>query len=70
MVTIAMELNWGAERVIEVTSDTLQKEALKTFGYLYDSNELAPLRDIFCNATKLILQRRSVPVPEEMILRS
>ena len=57
VVTIALELNWGAERVIEVTSDTLQKEALKTFGYLYDSNELAPIRDIFCNATKLYLYR-------------
>ena len=57
VVTIALELNWGAERVIEVTSDTLQKEALKTFGYPYDSKELSPLRDIFCNATKLYLYR-------------
>lgn len=57
VVTIALELNWGAERVIEVTSDTLQKEALKTFGYPYDSEELSPLRDIFCNATKLYLYR-------------
>lgn len=54
---MALELNWGDERVITVTGDTLQKESLKMFGYSYDSEELAPIRDIFCNATKLYLYR-------------
>lgn len=57
VVTMALELNWGDERVITVTGDTLQKESLKMFGYSYDSEELAPIRDIFCNATKLYLYR-------------
>ncbi|MCI8363395.1 MAG: phage tail protein [Eubacterium sp.] len=56
-VTMGMELNWGSDGVVELTEENLIKNSIETFGYAYDAVELSVFRDIFLNATKLILYR-------------
>ena len=58
VVTMPLELNWGADgEVMEVDLETLLTGAKKIFGYDYTAPELADIRDIFKNANKLYAYR-------------
>ncbi len=56
--TMPLELDWGAEdEIFEVTSEDLQKNSLKIFGYPYTHEKLKGLRDLFLNAQTLYAYR-------------
>lgn len=57
VVAMAMELDWGASGIIEVTSETMTKECLKTFGCEYGDAALKDIREVMLHATKLLLYR-------------
>lgn len=51
-------LSWGPENtVFEVTAEDFQKNSKKLFGYSYDAPEMRSLREIFCNAVKVLCWR-------------
>lgn len=51
---MALDLDWGVDgEIFEVTSENLQKDSLKIFGYDYTSDKLKGLRDLFRNITTL-----------------
>lgn len=56
-VTMGLELNWGPGGITEITEEKLIKNSIDIFGYGYNADELSVFRDIFCNATKLLLYR-------------
>lgn len=57
VATMPLELNWGANGVIEVTQEDFQKESMKIFGYPYTADELKGLRDLFMNIRTLYVYR-------------
>ena len=54
-VAIALPINYAAGTVIEVTRAEFAKNTQTLLGKSYDSDEVAPLREIFCHATKVYL---------------
>jgi len=57
IATMPMELDWGADGVIELTSADIQKDSLKILGYAYDHTKLNGFRDLFKGARTLYLYR-------------
>ena len=58
IVTMPLELDWGVEdSIFEVTPDTLEKDAIKLFGYDYTHDKLRGLRDLFKNIKMLYAYR-------------
>ena len=55
IVAIALPLNKNAGKVIELTPVDFTMRSTDLLGFGYDADELAPLREIFCNATKVYL---------------
>ena len=56
-VAMAMELNWGASGILEITTDILTTKCLETFGCEYGASELTDIREVLLHATKLLLYR-------------
>lgn len=55
---VGLALDWGTdEKIVTVSSGQFQKDAAKYFGYDYGSAKLAPVREVFKNATHLIFYR-------------
>lgn len=54
-VAIALPINYAAGTVIEVTRADFVKNSQTLLGKEYDSADVAPLREIFCHATKVYL---------------
>lgn len=52
-VAIAMPLNFAAGKVIELEKLDFVANSVTLLGIEYDSDEAAPLREIFCHATKV-----------------
>ena len=52
-VAIALPLNKNAGKVIELTPVTFANKCEELLGVKYDSADVAPLREIFCHATKV-----------------
>ena len=52
-VAIALPLNKDAGSVIELTKPEFTKYSVELLGVEYTSDEVAPLREIFCHATKV-----------------
>ena len=46
-VAVALELDWGADGIIELTSESFQKDAKKLLGYDYADAEMKPVREMF-----------------------
>ena len=57
IATMALELDWGADGVFEVTSEDFMKNSMKIFGYSYDDEKLKGLRDLFANIKTLYAYR-------------
>lgn len=55
VVAIALPLSVKAGTVIELTRDEFVKNSKELLGKEYDDSALAPLREIFCNATKVYI---------------
>lgn len=54
----AYEADWGvSNKVIEVTSDEFERDALILFGYNYEDDKLKNLRELFKHARKAYLYR-------------
>lgn len=57
-VAVGLSLDWGTdEKVVTISGGQFQKDAAKYFGYDYASAKLAPIREMFKNATHLIFYR-------------
>ena len=54
---VALELDWGADGIIELTSESFQKNAKKVLGYDYTHEKVAPIREMFKNATTVYVYR-------------
>ena len=54
-VAIALSLGKNPGAVIEVTKAQFVKDTVNVLGKNYDAVELAPLREIFCHASKVII---------------
>ena len=54
-VAIALPLNKAAGTVIEITKGEFTKQSIELLGIEYTSKEAAPLREIFCHATKVYI---------------
>ena len=54
-VAIALALGKAEGTVIEITKSEFVTDSTNLLGKAYDSAELAPLREIFCNATKCLI---------------
>ena len=54
-VAIALNLGKAPDTIIEITKAEFVQDASNLLGKAYDSVELAPLREIFCHATKVII---------------
>lgn len=52
IVTMPMELNWGADGIVELEIEDFQKHSLNILGYGYDADEMKPLRDLFEGGAK------------------
>ncbi len=58
VVAIAFANSWGEEgKIVSITAEDFETDALKIFGYSYSSDVLLPIREIFKNATELKLFR-------------
>lgn len=55
IVAIALPLNKSAGKVIEIDRNDFIKNAEAILGKKYESAELAPLREIFCNANRVYI---------------
>lgn len=55
VVAIALPLKFSAGKVIELTSQEFATNAKEKIGIEYNSNEAAPLREIFRHATKVYI---------------
>lgn len=54
VVGVALDLNWGEDdKMIDISLADFQKYSQSIFGYSYDSEELLPLRELFCHAKSL-----------------
>lgn len=56
-VAMAMELDWGASGLLEITNETLTTKSLVTFGYEFGAAALRYIREVLLHATKLRLYR-------------
>ena len=56
-VAVALELDWGADGIIELTSESFQKDAKKLLGYDYADDNMKPIRELFKNAKTLYVYR-------------
>ena len=54
---VALELDWGADGITELTSESFQKDAKKLLGYDYADAEMAPVREMFKNASTVYVYR-------------
>jgi hypothetical protein len=54
-VAIALNLGKNAGNIIEVTKSQFVQDTVNVVGKDYDANELAPLREIFCHASKVLI---------------
>ena len=54
---VALELDWGADGMIELTSESFQKDAKKLLGYDYTHENVKPLREMFKNASTVYVYR-------------
>lgn len=54
-VAIALTLDKNPGKVIEITKNEFIQNANNILGKTYDSPELAPLREVFCNASKVLI---------------
>lgn len=57
IASVPMELNWGADGMIELELEDFQKHSLNILGYSYNADEMKPLRELFENAVKVFLYR-------------
>lgn len=57
-VALPLPLNWGEEnKIITITLEDFQKNAIKILGYSYTSDEMINLREVFKNASVVKLFR-------------
>lgn len=57
IAAIAIETDWGASGIQEITNGDFQKNSLKLFGYSYDNDALKGLRELFANIKTLFAYR-------------
>lgn len=58
VAAVPVVLDWGTDgAVISVTKGQAQKYCLKMFGYSYTAPEMKWMRDMFCNASKLLVYK-------------
>ena len=55
VVAIALPLNHAAGKVIEINRSEFIKDSEALLGASYDDSTLAPVREIFCHATKIYI---------------
>ena len=53
VVAIALPLAFAAGTVIEITRAEFVKDSTTILGHAYDTDEVAPLREIFCHSNKV-----------------
>lgn len=56
-VAVALELDWGADGIIELTSESFQKDAKKLLGYDYADDNMKHIRELFKNAKTVYVYR-------------
>lgn len=56
-VAVALELDWGADGIIELTNESFQKDAKKLLGYDYVDDKMKPVREMFKNASTVYVYR-------------
>lgn len=56
-VAVALELDWGADGIIELTSESFQKDAKKLLGYDYADDKVKHVREMFKNASTVYVYR-------------
>lgn len=57
-VAVPFEFEWGEQnKVIELSYDDFVRESQKLFGYKYNHEKMLPLRELFRNATKLLVSK-------------
>ncbi|MDE6904710.1 MAG: phage tail sheath family protein [Lachnospiraceae bacterium] len=58
LAALPAALDWGEEgRVFPVTQKQFKEDAQKIFGYLYDAEQLKPIRDLFIHARTVYFYR-------------
>ncbi len=58
IMAIALKNNWGIEnKIVTITNEDFQKDALNILGYEYTSENLKPFREVFKNARELKFYR-------------
>ena len=56
-VAVALELDWGADGITELTTESFQKDAKKLLGYDYADDKVKPIRELFKNAKTVYVYR-------------
>ncbi|GAA0229522.1 phage tail sheath family protein [Metaclostridioides mangenotii] len=57
-VAVPFEFEWGEQnKVVELSYDDFVRESQKLFGYKYSHEKMLPIRELFRNATKLLVSR-------------
>lgn len=56
-VAVALGLDWGADGITELTTESFQKDAKKLLGYDYADEQMKPVRELFKNASKVYVYR-------------
>lgn len=58
IAALPLELKWGKDgEVFEVEADNFESEAVYDFGYLFDSEELKSVREVFKHAEKCLFYK-------------
>lgn len=58
IAALPMELKWGRDgEVFEVEAGNFEAEAVYEFGYLFDADELRPVREVFKHAEKCLFYK-------------
>lgn len=60
VVALPLALNWGADGVTTLTADDFYNRSDKILGYKYTADEMKGLREVFKNATKVLIYNLSV----------
>lgn len=55
VVALPLALNWGADGVTTLTADDFYNRSDKILGYKYTADEMKGLREVFKNATKVLI---------------
>lgn len=55
VVALPLALNWGANGVTTLTADDFYNRSDKILGYKYTADEMKGLREVFKNATKVLI---------------